>query len=440
MNKNTYSLLSDNWMFSNNGKTILLPYLFQLVSGKDVLFKDTLPSTSHYFQSVEGIRSSSNPNDATPEIASVAVINIHHPIFKYDQECGPRGTQSIMNMMESWKNDNSIVGIVFNVNSGGGQASGNAEFAEYIHSYPKPTEVFTKDVIGSAAYYFSAAANKITAHKHADFIGCIGSMYHSVNLEGVITKKGGTINEIYADLSPEKNIQSRELKKGNERPLIETILNPSAQQFHDDMKLYRPQLTEKALKGDIFSPQNALKEGLVDAIGTLESAIESVFASSKATNENNSNSNNSKNNTMSKLNVPLIEAVIDSSFSEGETENGIILSDDQAKAIENRLSENATAISNAATAATASSTTITALEAANTTVTTAIQNALTTAEVEGSASMSNEEGIVALSALVAEYGSEDGGKTTKTLNGTSDDDVTDPNVVGGLDISAAMNN
>lgn len=439
MNKNIYSLLSDNWMFADNSKTVLFPYLFQILNGKSVVLKETLPKTTHFFQSNTGLQTSNSTISSLPEVQSVAVINIHHPIFKYDQECGPRGTQSIINLLESWKTEDSVAGVVLNVNSGGGQASGNAEFAEYINAYSKPIEVFTKDIIGSAAYYFSAASKKITAHKHADFIGCIGSMFYSVNIDGVIEKAGGTINEFYADLSPEKNIQSRELKKGNERPLIETILNPSAQQFHNDMKQYRPQLTEKALKGDIFSPQNALKEGLIDAIGTLQSVIKNVFEASKATN-NNSNTNNSKNKTMSKLNVPLIEAVIGSSFTEGETENGIILTDEQATAIESRLSENDNAISTAETEATTSTERITELEATNTTVTTAIQNALATAEVDGAATMSNEEGIVALSALVAEYGSKDGDTTTTVMNSTDGDDNTEANVIGGFDISASMNN
>ncbi|MFV9552072.1 S49 family peptidase [Algibacter sp. PT7-4] len=437
MNKNFYSLLSDNWMFTDNSKSILYPYLFQIINGKDILIKNTLPQTTHYFQSVSGLKSSSNTSETLPKHTSVAIINIHHPIFKYDQECGPKGTQSIINMMESWRNEAEIAGVVLNVNSGGGQASGNAEFAEFINNYPKPVEVFTKDIIGSAAYYFSAAAKKITAHKHADFIGCIGSMYHSVNLEGVIKKKGGTINEFYADLSPEKNIQSRELKKGNERPLIEAILNPSAEQFHNDMKIYRPQLTEKALKGDIFSPNNALKEGLIDAIGTLEDVVNSVFETSKT--KNKSNTNNSKNNTMSKINVPLIEAVIGDSFSEGETENGIILTDEQATAIENSLSEKDSVIQDAKTKADADNETITSLKSTNTQLTSLIQKALKEAEVENASAMSNEKGIEVLSALVAEYGARDGASTTQTLNTITEEDV-DTNMVGDIDISAAMNN
>lgn len=437
MTNNTYSLLSDNWMFADNSKSILYPYLFQLINGKNVLIQNTLPPTTHFFQSSTGMQSTANTE---VQSSSVAVIKMHHPIFKYDQECGPRGTQSIMGLMEAWKEDSNIAGVVLDVNSGGGQASGNAEFAEYINSYPKPVEVFTKDVIGSAAYYFSAAANKITAHKFADFVGCIGSMYHSVNLEGVIKQKGGAINEFYADLSPEKNLQSRELKKGNERPLIEKLLNPSAEQFHLDMKKYRPQLTEKALKGDIFSPEEALKEGLIDELGTLQSVIQSVFNASKNHKPNNTNNlNNSNQSRMSKLNVPLIEAAIGSTFSSGETENGIILNDEQAKAIENILQENATENTALKSEVETVTATVATLTQKQTEVSAAITAALTTAEVENAASLSEADGIVALSNLVAEYGAKDGAAPTKTKGDGTDVDDVNPNIVSGVDISAAMN-
>ena len=142
---------------------------------------------------------------------------------------------------------------------------------------------------------------------------------------------------------------------------------------------------------------------------------------------------------MSDLKVPLIEAVIGSPFAEGETEQGIILTDAQATALENRLSENDKAIATAATAATASATKTTELTASNTAVTTAIQAALTTAEVEGADKMSNEEGITALSALVAEYGAADGAKPSTTLDGPQNADDDNPNVIEGMDISADMN-
>jgi len=425
-------------MFIDSAKSQLYPFLFNIINGGDMsLLKDSLNTTTHYFSFSSELQNSRNTT-ASNSSGQVAVINIHHPIFKYDQNCGPKGTQSIMNLMDEWKNDSNVVGVVFDVNSGGGQGSGNAEFAEYLNTYPKPTGVFTKDMIGSAAYYFSAGTDFIIAHKHADFIGCIGSMHYSVNVEGILKKKGATINEWYADISPEKNKQTRAMKDGDERPFVEKLLNPSAQQFHDDMKRYRPQISEKALEGDIFNPKDALKEGLIDDLGTLQSAIDKVFSLSKPS--TNSTNNNSKRKTMSKSNLPLIEAVLGNKFEDDETKDGVILTEAQASLIENRLSENDKAISDAATLATANTAKITELTNTSAAVTTAVQNALKEAEVEGAEKMSNEEGIVALSALVKEYGSKDGGKTTQTIDSPDNAGSEDNNMVAGYDISAAMNN
>ena len=150
--------------------------------------------------------------------------------------------------------------------------------------------------------------------------------------------------------------------------------------------------------------------------------------------------NNSKKHTMSKLNVPFIEAVISSSFSEGETENGIILTDEQATALENKLSKNDHAIATAQTKARASTQRITDLEATNTSIATAIQNALAAAEIKDAAAMSNEQGIKALSELVAQYGCKDAGKTTQTLNAIDNGNHENENIIGGTNMSAYLNN
>lgn len=414
MKKNTYSLLSGQWMFAGNSKDQMLPFLFSLVKNGSIGNDQGLAETSIYFQ---GSGEEHYSSEAPPQkVETIAVINIHHPIFKYDQECGPKGTQTIINMMEDWKHDESVIGVLLNFNSGGGQASGNSEFAEYVNEYKevKPVVTFTKDVIGSAAYYMGSASSAIIAHPKADFIGCIGSMFYQVNLEGILEKEGATINELYADGSPDKNKQSRALKEGNPRPLIEKILNPSAEEFKADVKRYRPQVTELALKGDIFSPNEALEQGLIDELGTLQTAIDKVFSLAQSNKGNSNNNVKSKRTTMPDSKLPLIEGVLGQKFEEDETKDGIILTDDQAAKIETALSDNATAIADAKTAANQSTETINTLKADSTKVTTAIQNALKEAEVEGAEKMTNEQGIEALSALVKEYGAEDGASHTQT--------------------------
>lgn len=134
---------------------------------------------------------------------------------------------------------------------------------------------------------------------------------------------------------------------------------------------------------------------------------------------------------MSKLNVPKIEAAIGSTFTEGETENGIILTDAQAEAIEQILTSNEAAAVILDGKVMAGVTRITALEAAGNAVTETVQAALTKAEVEAADKMDNEQGIKALSDLVTEYGGNDGAVLTGTFN-NGDDTVFESSITKKL--------
>lgn len=367
----------------------------------------------------------------------VVVLDFKQPVLKYDYGYW-LGTQTYIKILESFKNNPNIAGVVLDNDSGGGQVYGTGEFYDYILSYPKPIVTYTNGYMCSGAYYFAAASKYIIANSRADAIGSIGAYSTIIDSKGIWEHFGAKVHVMYGTKSTGKNSDYREvIDNSNYEPYIKNQLDPIIETFHKDMKSARPQLKEDVFNGSTWTASNSLTLGLIDQVGTLKTAIDKVFELANTTNTN-SNTNNSKSKTMSKLNVPLIEAVIGSSFSEGETENGIILSDEQALAIENRLSENDTAISNAETQANASAEKITVLEAQNTSVTTAIQNALATAEVENASEMNNEEGITALSALITEYGSRDGATATKNLN-TTETEESDC-IISGIDISAAMNN
>lgn len=326
-------------MFSGDSKNILMPFLLNIVNGSE---NELSLNPTSFFQATSfgKVNSYDINKPLTNEV--VAVIQVHHPIFKYDQFCGPKGTQSIIQILENWKADENIVAVVMDYNSGGGQASGTRETARYIFQYPKPIVSYTNDTCGSAAFYMYAAAKYRFINQYADFIGCIGSMWYNIDLEGALEKSGAKINELYSDLSEEKNHQSRELKKGNERPLVEKILNPNAEIFHSDIKEFQPSITEKALKGDVFSPEEAIKEGLVDAFGTRQDAIDKAWElHNESKKSNNSNSNT---NTMQTKQLPQLQAVLGLTAALAMTDNGIYLNAEQLDNLEAKFEEHGTSM------------------------------------------------------------------------------------------------
>lgn len=422
-------------MFAEESQTVLLPYLINMLNGVE----STIPlaSTTHSFISDNGF-SIGSEDSLSPNSKSVAVLNIHHPIFKYNQTCGPSGTQTIMALLDKWKLEENILGVVFDYNSGGGQGSGTPEMAEYIFNYPKPTVSYTNDMCGSAAYYMFAASKYSFINKYADFIGCIGSMFLKVNTNGILEKQGAKIIEIYSDLSPEKNKQSRALDEGNAQPLIDKVLNPSASVFHSDMKRFRPSISETALKGDVFSPLEAIAEGLVDSLGTLQDAINKVIelASVNPLNQNNTLNMNTKH-------LPNVQAVLglDAPLASTE-ENGSYLNFEQLDTLEARLEEletSNTTLQEAIDAAVLDTSIQDQLVVAQSSVTgmeASIDTLLVSAGLLVEGTM--EEKTAALNAKVLEMGSKDG--ASHTAPRLDNEFSGSGNVIGGIDVSAALNN
>lgn len=423
-------------MFSGDTGNDLIPFLMNIISGNEI--KETLNTTGFYLSDAKMAFDPFNPNEPTASASKeekVGIIQVHHPIFKYDQFCGPKGTQTIMAILEDWKNDETVIGVVMDFNSGGGQVSGTREIAKYIFNYEKPIVSYSNDVVGSAAFYMFAAGKYRMVNQFADFLGCIGTMWYSIDVTGVIEKAGGKVNEIYSDLSPEKNIHSRELKNGNARPLIEKILNPDALLFHEDMKMFLPNITEKALKGDIFSPEEAIKEGLADSFGTLQDAIDKVFELSNA----KKSSNQKPNTNMNTKPLPKLEAVLGLEASLALTDDGSYLNEGQLETIEARLetleTENSTLQTQIDDANTAHQTAIDAVNAQLTEAT----NTATAMETSVDAIMTNlglpvqgtiTEKLAAIDAKATVIGKQDGANPTTTKIGASQEvknDFVDPN-------------
>ena len=447
MKRNTYSLLSSKWMFSGDSGNDLLPFLMNIISGKEI--KETLNTTGFYLSDATMAFNPFNPNEASASSSTeekVGIIQVHHPIFKYDQVCGPNGTQTIMSVLEGWRNDASIIGVVMDFNSGGGQVSGTPEIANYIFNYDKPLVSYSNDVVCSAAYYMYAASNYRMLNEFADVVGSIGVMTQGINMKGVIEKQGGKVFEIYSDLSPEKNIASRKLQEGDERYVIEKTLNPLAEKFHSDMKRFLPNISEKALKGDVFSPKEAIQEGLVDSFGTLQNAIDKVFELSNA-----KKSNNSKSNTnMNTKSLPNVEAVLGLDASLALTENGSYLNEEQLDAIEASLNTATETSANLQTQLDdANANHQTAIDAVNAQLTDA-QNNATALETSVDTIMTNlglsvegsiTEKIDAINAKSVVLGKRDGaGSTTPKFDAKKEEGTNsmDDLNIAGVDVKSAL--
>jgi len=439
---NIFSLLNGKWFIHQQYGRSLLPSAFNIISGNGAfLLPDNQDAKEESVILKSGKKSSHQKSAASFDEGGntqdyVLVIDLKNPIYKYNQECGPRGTKHKMGIMARYENDPNLKGVVLDIDSGGGQVSGTPEFYDFVRNYSKPVVAYTDGWMCSAAYYIGSGASHIVANKRADAIGSLGAMISFIDMSGIYKKKGATIINEYATKSTEKNKDFEELLKGNPEGYIKNELDTIVEDFHTDMKAVRTSLDEKTLSGGTWNASRALSLGLIDEIGTIQTAIDKVFELSKAS-TNKSNINNTNMNT-EKLTQLMAVIGVENLNSD---DNGVYLNEEQLQAIEQNITDQAAAVQTADATRIVVETSLTEAQNDAATITTEIQTALTTAEVDGAAEMNQVEGVQALYALVAEYGANDGAEGTRVA-GASDaiEENVNKNIVGGIDISAAMNN
>jgi protease-4 len=438
---NLYSLLNTPFYVEQNYGSAQLPLLLNLLNGTSTITEKVETESNIAFSSLMGASGAGKTS-----AKQVAILSIKNPIVKHDQFCGPQGTKSMTRELLHLENDDSVAGVVLDIDSGGGQAYGTPEFHDFLKEYSKPIVAYTDGLMCSAAYYIGSAADSIVANKRAEAIGSIGAYTQILDVRGHYEKQGAKIHTIYATDSTEKNIAYREALDGDYEKYIKQELDPLVATFVADMQAARPSINKAVFKGATFNASNSLDLGLIDSIGNLQSAIDKVF-------ELSSKNTNTKNTQKMSKNYANIQSALGLEVAfESNSDKGFFLSEHQMEVINLAMGEakiiEEDAITAAVTAATTPLTeTITGLEATILTATTsatAVTDALIAAETLAEIEVEDAANITAriegLSAKITEYGGKDGATTTAIINDADDKNLGQKNIVGGIDISEYMDN
>ena len=212
---------------------------------------------------------------------SVAVITLKGDMLKDGTMCS-YGTEEIAAAMREAASSPKIIGIRLDMDSGGGAVDAIPPMLDAIsfsQSQKKPV-VACCDLCASACYYVACHCNKIIADNDisAEF-GSIGVMMQFPDYAKYYEKQGIKVHTIYSDLSTHKNAPFEAALKGEYKSIKEEMLNPLAREFQQAVRSHRPNLDDKVdgiLNGRMFFAKDALKYGLIDAIGNRDAATEEV--------------------------------------------------------------------------------------------------------------------------------------------------------------------
>lgn len=212
---------------------------------------------------------------------SVAVISLKGDMMKDGTYCS-YGTEEIAAVIREAASAKNIIGIRLDIDSGGGAVDAIAPMLDAIsfsQGLGKPV-VASCDLCASAAYYVACHCDEIVADNaiSAEF-GSIGVMMQFPDYAKYYEQKGIKVHTIYSDLSTYKNAPFEAALKGDYKSIREEQLNPLARAFQQAVRLRRKNLDEKVdgiLAGRMFYAADARKYGLIDAIGTSDTATEEV--------------------------------------------------------------------------------------------------------------------------------------------------------------------
>jgi protease IV len=220
-------------------------------------------------------RSSRNPKIAVIYASGMIMTGESEPTLFGGAEV--LGSETFIKAVEKARDDKTVKAIVVRVDSPGGSALASDlmwRALEQAQADGKPVFVSMGDVAASGGYYISMGAKRIFAQP-GTLTGSIGVVGGKFGLDGLFQKVGITTEVI----SRGQNSGILSLTEGfseSERQAMMKLLQDIYAKFTRkaaegrEMKL---EALEKLARGRVWTGSMAVKNGLVDELGTLEDAI-----------------------------------------------------------------------------------------------------------------------------------------------------------------------
>lgn len=173
------------------------------------------------------------------------------------------------------KNKEDYKGILLKINSPGGAAATSEELAKLVLSLREnvPVVVSIGDSACSGAYMIAAASNYIFANT-LSWTGSIGVIMGIPNYQELSKKLGVSFKTIKSGKMKDLGNPFREMTP-EEEFYLETLIKAAHEEFVNFIKLTRPKAInlDELADGRVLDARTALKNNLIDALGTEDDAL-----------------------------------------------------------------------------------------------------------------------------------------------------------------------
>lgn len=210
----------------------------------------------------------------------VRVIPIHGVLTMHGR-CS-YGMIDYGDQIKSADENSYIDAIVLDVASPGGEVAYTETLAQIIADTKKPVVVWGNQLVASAAYRISAAADEILLAGQSTEVGSIGTLIHYLDFTRQLQAQGVDEVMILASKSTHKRKYNFSQPSEDDRALIISgLLDPHNELFLSEVASRRPGMDEKVFTGELFMADDAIAAGLADGYATIEGAMQRAATLSK---------------------------------------------------------------------------------------------------------------------------------------------------------------
>jgi ClpP class serine protease len=266
------AVLKGKWAIDPQFALSALPMLENILAGQIEMTAENeqKPLVAMHVDAATGVRRSYSWNEA-PD-GSVAIVSVYGSLMKHDAECGPVGMNTLGERIKKANSLPNISAIVLDIDSPGGTVDGTSDFASIVKNSAKPVVAFVNGLAASAALWVASSAREVIANDQFAEIGSVGVLMSFWDVIPAMEREGYRFHQIVSSLSDDKVKEFNDLRAGKYENYRKYILDPLAVEFQNVIRANRPNVTDEHLTGKVFFARDVMGI-LVDAIGTLESAI-----------------------------------------------------------------------------------------------------------------------------------------------------------------------
>jgi protease-4 len=191
-----------------------------------------------------------------------------------------RGVDELANILRLADANPDIAGTILLIDTPGGVSDSVFQMEDALRSRTKPCLGLIDGQCCSGGIYVASFCDELYAVNRLCEIGSIGVYITLMDSTKFYEEMGFKTVVIYPPESKFKNLEAREALEGKPERIIREALSPFAVSFQDIIKANRKNLdlsVEGIIEGRVFYAFDAAKNGLIDGIKNLETAVDRVI-------------------------------------------------------------------------------------------------------------------------------------------------------------------